>query len=84
VVQFVSCASDETRTRSRQRQTGQLQVLERYRELRRRKRRPEDQQRFEAIVAAVVSDAIHHHLLGSPGAGLVVTRSKKLLAKRSR
>jgi hypothetical protein len=64
--------------------TGQLQVLEQYRQLRQRKRRPEEQQRFEAIVAAVVSDVIHHHLLGSHGAGLVVTRSKKLLANRSR
>jgi hypothetical protein len=63
---------------------GQLQALERYRELRQRKRRPEDQQRFEAIVTAVVSDVVHHYLSGRPGAGLVVTRSKKELAKRSR
>ena len=63
---------------------GMLQVLERYHNMRQRKRRASDQQRFEAIVAAVVSDLIHHHLSGSPGAGLVVSRSKKVLAKRSR
>ena len=64
---------------------GQLQALSRrYHSLRQRKRRPDDQQRFEAIVAAVIADLIHHHLSGSPGNGLVVTRSKNVLARQSR
>ncbi len=63
---------------------GQLHALEEYRKARQRKRRPADSERFDAIVAAVVADLTHHYLSGSPGAGLVVTRSKKVLAKGSR
>src|SRR5262245_50255052 len=63
--------------------TGQVQSLENYRNLRQRARRPKDQQAFEGIVSAIVSDLIHFHLLGKQG-GLVVTRSNTILGKRSR
>src|SRR5207248_171675 len=56
--------------------THQVQSLERFRQTRKRKRRATDQARLEATVSAVVCDAMHHYLLGSPGDGLVVTRSK--------
>jgi hypothetical protein len=62
---------------------GQVQVLEEYYGLRRRARRAADQEVFNATIAAVVADLIHFHLSGH-AAGLVVTRSKDLLGRRSR
>jgi len=63
---------------------GQLQVVEKCRGLRARRRKARDQETFEEIVAAVVADVIHHYLSGSPGDGLVVSRSKKILGRASR
>jgi hypothetical protein len=63
--------------------TSQVQVLEDYRDLRQRARRPKGQQAFEGIISAIVCDLIHFHLLGKLG-GLVVTRSNTILGKRSR
>jgi hypothetical protein len=62
---------------------GQVQALERFHKLRRRVRRPADQEVFEATVTAVVADLMHLQLLRHP-AGLVVARSKDVLGRRSR
>lgn len=51
--------------------------------LRKNKRRSVDQQTFEETVDAVLSDLIHHHLLGHPGR-TYISRSNKLLGTKSR
>jgi hypothetical protein len=61
----------------------QVQSLEQHDGLRKRARRQADQERFEAQVAAIIADLIHFHLSNAAG-GLVVTRSKTVLGKRSR
>jgi hypothetical protein len=61
----------------------QVQGLEQHDGLRRRTRRQTDQERFEASIAAIIADLIHFHLSSSPG-GLVITRSKTVLGRRSR
>jgi hypothetical protein len=50
------------------------------REQRKRARKSEHQRWFWETVTALVSDLTHHYLSGSPGAGLVVTRTKNSLA----
>jgi hypothetical protein len=62
---------------------NQVQNLEQHDGLRKRARRQLDQERFEASVAAIIADLIHFHLCSSPG-GLVITRSKTVLGRRSR
>lgn len=54
------------------------QARETERGLRKRKRRPADQERFEAAVTAIVSDVIHHHVEGH-FPGLSITRSRSQL-----
>jgi hypothetical protein len=62
---------------------NQVQGLEEHDKLRKRARKQADQERFEASVTAIIADLIHFCLSKAPG-GLVVTRSKTVLAKRSR
>ena len=52
-------------------------------EVRKRKRRPDDQATFEATVSAVLCDLIHHHLTGKQGA-VYITRSNQVLGRKSR
>jgi hypothetical protein len=61
----------------------QVQSLEQHDGLRKRARRQADHARFEACVTAIIADLIHFHLSNATG-GLVVTRSKTVLGKRSR
>jgi hypothetical protein len=61
----------------------QVQNYEAFKELRQRARKSTDQQLFETTITAVIADLIHFHLAGRSG-GLVVTRSKTILGKRSR
>jgi hypothetical protein len=62
---------------------NQVQSLEQDDGLRKRARRQVDQERFEATVATIIADLIHFHLASAPG-GLVITRSKTVLGRRSR
>jgi hypothetical protein len=62
---------------------GQVQSFEQHFGLRERGRRQTDQERFEASIAAIIADLTHFHLSGAPG-GLVITRSKTVLGRRSR
>src|SRR6266496_2712410 len=62
---------------------GQVQGLEHHDGLRKRARKQADQERFEASVTAIIADLIHFHLSKSLG-GLVITRSKTVLGRRSR
>src|SRR5262249_48232753 len=61
----------------------QVQGLEHHDGLRKRARRQADQEQFEASIAAIIADLIHFHLSSAPG-GLVITRSKTVLGRRSR
>ena len=61
----------------------QLQSYERLYQLRKRKRRPADQEAFEATVSAIVSDLMYHHILGH-GDGVYITRSNRYLGCKSR
>ena len=56
---------------------------ERHFGLRRRGRKGRDQATFEATVASVVADLVHHHLSGQPG-GIAVTLDRRNLGRRSR
>lgn len=60
-----------------------LTSYEKHFRLRKNNRRPVDQQTFEETVDAVLSDLIHHHLLGHPGR-TYVPRSNDVLGKKSR
>jgi hypothetical protein len=62
---------------------GQVQSFEQHFGLRERGRRQADQERFEASIAAIIADLTHFHLSNAPG-GLVITRSKTMLGRRSR
>jgi hypothetical protein len=62
---------------------GQVESFEQHFGLRERGRRQADQERFEASIAAIIADLTHFHLSGAPG-GLVITRSKTMLGRRSR
>ena len=48
-----------------------------------RARKPDDQNAFEATVEAIICDLIHHHLTGEKGA-VLITRSNKVLGRKSR
>jgi len=62
---------------------GMLQAYEGYYDLRQRQRRPADQAVFEATVSAVLCDLMYHHVSGRDG-GIAVTRSHRVLGRRSR
>ena len=62
---------------------GQVQVYERYYAVRKRRRKNEDQQTFEATVSALICDAAQHYLT-ERGGGVFVTRSNQVLGQRSR
>ena len=61
----------------------QIQNYEKYYKKRQRRRKPADQQAFEATVTAVICDLIHHHLSGQ-GDGVFITRSNQVLGRKSR
>jgi len=62
---------------------NQVQNYEKHFGLRKRKRKPADQETFEATVSAIVCDLMHHQLTGSKG-GVAITRSNTILGRRSR
>lgn len=62
---------------------GMLQAYEEHFGLRKRKRKPADQETFEQAVSAVLCDVMYHHLLGEQG-GVAITRSNTILGRRSR
>lgn len=62
---------------------NQIENYEKYFGLRKRARREADQEIFEATISAVICDAIHRHC-EDPGGRVAVTRSHKLLGRRSR
>jgi hypothetical protein len=62
---------------------NQVQNYEKYFKLRQRARKSDDQDAFEATVEAVICDLIHHHLTGEKGA-VLITRSNKVLGRKSR
>ena len=62
---------------------AQLQGYEMYYQLRQRRRRPRDQESFEATVSAIVCDLIHRHLT-VPGGWVAVSLSKAVLGHQSR
>jgi hypothetical protein len=49
---------------------------------RKRARRSKDLDTLYSVVIALLANLIHHHLIGSPGNGIPVPRSKKALGKR--
>jgi hypothetical protein len=49
-----------------------------------RARRPADDASFRQIVTAVICDLMYHELIAAQGQGLVITRSKSILCRRSR
>lgn len=57
---------------------GQVQALEEFHQLRRRRRRGADQQVFLATIAAVISDVVHRELT-EPGAWVAIPLSKQKL-----
>ena len=59
---------------------GQVQVYERYYAVRKRRRKNEDQQTFEATVSALICDAAQHYLTEREG-GVFVTRSNQVLGQ---
>ena len=61
----------------------QLQSYERLHQLRKRKRRPADQDAFVATVSAIASDLMYNQLLGH-GYGVYITRSNRYLGRKSR
>ena len=61
----------------------QIQSYERLYKLRKRKRRPADQETFEATVSAIASDLMYHHLLDH-GYGVYITRSNRYLGLKGR
>jgi hypothetical protein len=62
---------------------NQVQNFEKYLRERQRRRKAADQQAFEATIAAVICDLIHHHLSGQ-GDGVFITRSNQILGRKSR
>jgi hypothetical protein len=60
-----------------------LRGYEKHGGLRKRARKKTDREMFEATITAIAADLIHFHLLGRKG-GLIVTRSKKILGRKSR
>jgi hypothetical protein len=61
----------------------QVESYEQYKGLRKRRRRPADQEVFEDTVAAIVCDLIYNHLR-DPEKRVAITRSNRVLGVRSR
>ncbi|MDX1068974.1 hypothetical protein FB004_109186 [Sinorhizobium medicae] len=62
---------------------GLLLNFEAYFGLKKNKRRAKDQETFDLTVDAILSDLMHHHLVGEDGS-IYVTRSNRVLGTKSR
>jgi hypothetical protein len=60
---------------------NQVQNYEEYYGLRERKRRPKDQETFEATVTAIICDLIHAELMRDRR-GILISRSKRVITKK--
>ncbi len=61
----------------------QLQAYEVRHQLRKRRRKQTDQETFEAMVSAIISDLAYHHLMERE-AGIYITRSNRYLGLKGR